>query len=162
LIDICAQHADNRQAVFLQNGDGWLDAYFVDHGHLFAGPNGELRRRYEASRYLDSRIYQAVSSAELVSFQKIARNLDVDRLWKSVQTLPDTWKTPTALAGYAECLTRLSTSRLLKNIVATMVVGQQQAIEREENRNRDERKAVFPILHPRVQAAEFARRPIAC
>ena len=70
LIDICANHVDNRQAVFQQDGEGWLNAFFVDHGHLFGGPNGEMRRRFEASRYLDSRIYRNVSSTQLVDFHR--------------------------------------------------------------------------------------------
>ena len=131
LIDICACHADNRQAIFIKDDAGWLDAYFVDHGHLFGGPKGELRRKFEASRYLDPRIYQSASSQQLLSFQKIARDLDVDKLWKSAQILPDNWKTSSALKGYAECLNRLSTSQLLQNIVDTMVEAHRQANRRE-------------------------------
>jgi hypothetical protein len=35
LIEICGEHVDNRQAIFEEDADGSLDAYFVDHGHLF-------------------------------------------------------------------------------------------------------------------------------
>jgi len=140
LIDICAEHADNRQAIFVKDDAGWLDAFFVDHGHLFGGPNGELRRHFEASRYLDPRIYQNLPSEDLLSFQRVARSLDVDKLWQSAQLLPDEWKTSSALSKYGQCLGRLSTSRLLQNIVWTMVGAQRQASERMESSVRYERK----------------------
>ena len=43
LIDVCADHVDNRQAIFVEYAGGWLDAHFIDHGHLFGGP-GRTRR----------------------------------------------------------------------------------------------------------------------
>jgi hypothetical protein len=153
LIDICAWHADNRQAIFQEDANGGFEAFFVDHGHLFGGPNGELRRNFQASRYLDPRIYQTVPSQQLQSFQKIARCLDVDQLWQQIHTLPDDWKTASALDGFGQCLDRLSTSNLLRNIVDMMVEALRWANEREESKQRSERKLSVSVLCPGIQGA---------
>lgn len=158
LIDICAWHADNRQAIFQEDADGGLNAFFVDHGHLFGGPNGELRRNFQASRYLDPRIYQSVSSHQLLCFQKIVRCLDVDQLWQQIQTLPDDWKTASALDSFTQSLDRLSTTNLLQNIVDTIVEAQRQANEREESKQPSERKPPVPVLRPGIQAAGLEHR----
>src|SRR5208337_2570535 len=120
LIDICAQHADNRQAVFQQDEAGGIHARFVDHGHLFGGPKGGTRPHFLASRYLDPRIYQRVSSHHLLEIQKVAQRVDAEWLWERVEALPDEWKTASALKGFAECLNRLSQPGLVQNILDTM------------------------------------------
>jgi hypothetical protein len=92
MIDICAQHADTRQAIFQEDAEGLLNTFFVDHGHLFGGPKGKEKPPFEASRYLDWRIYQSISSPYLLNIQKIAQSLDVDRLWQRIRILPQAWK----------------------------------------------------------------------
>jgi hypothetical protein len=121
LIDICAEHADARQALFVEDIEGWLDAHFVDHGHLFGGPRTVLKKNFIASRYLDPRIYQDVSSIELQGFMEIVRRLDGDQLWKRVRALPAEWKAASALNSFAQCLDRLSTPGLLRRVLDTMV-----------------------------------------
>jgi hypothetical protein len=151
LIDICAEHIDNRQAVFIEDSAGWLNAFFVDHGHLFGGPKGNVQRGFQASRYLDPRIYQSVSSRQLFYFQEIAASLDADKLWLQVQELPDEWKTRSALSGFTRGLNRLSNVKLIQNIVDTMVDAQRQANESENGKRQVERKISGPILHIGVQ-----------
>ncbi len=108
LIDICACHADNRQAIFLEDGAGWINAFFVDYGHFFGGPKGELKPHFLTSRYLDPRIYQSISSGQHLDFQKVVQRLDVENLWRQAQTLPEDWKTKSALNGFTQSLCRLS------------------------------------------------------
>jgi len=152
LIDICAGHVDNRQAVFQEDVKGQLQAYFVDHGHLFGGPKGEQRMHFQASRYLDPRIYQSVSSQHLLNFRRIARCMNVDRLWQSVQELPEQWKTASALEGFTQCLDRLASPGLLQNILDTMVDAQRQAYGWEQSKRKDGRESPT-VLRPGVQAA---------
>jgi hypothetical protein len=121
LIDICAEHADARQALFVEDKEGWLGAHFVDYGHLFGGPKTILKKNFIASRYLDPRIYQDVSSIELQGFMEIVRRLDGDQLWKRVRALPAEWKAASALNSFAQCLDRLSTPGLLRGVLDTMV-----------------------------------------
>jgi len=137
LIDICALHADNRQAIFLEDGLGWLDAFFVDQGHFFGGPKEEQQPHFLASRYLDPRVYQNVSSQQRLRLIGLAGAVDVDKLWKRVQELPDDWKTTSALKVFSECLCRLSNAVLLRNIFDTMMNAQQRTriVERKEQQN---------------------------
>ncbi|MFZ1086649.1 MAG: hypothetical protein WAN35_16930 [Terracidiphilus sp.] len=158
LVDICAEHSDNRQAIFLEDGTGWLNAFFVDHGHLFGGPKGELRLNFRASRYLDPRIYQSVSLRQLLIFQSIVSHLDVDQLWRQVQTLPDDWKAASVLSSFMECLNRLSNVELLQNIVDTMVNAQQQTNEYEKSKRQTRRKPLELVLCPGVQGAGLEHR----
>jgi hypothetical protein len=139
LIDICAGHIDNRQALFVEDSTGWLDAFFVDHGHLFGGPEGEQQRHFQASRYLDARIYLRPTEKQLASFQKVVQNLNVDRLLRRINALPEEWKPASALENFAQCLDRLSTPDLLQSILNTIVEAQQHAQEVEE-RNRQVRR----------------------
>jgi hypothetical protein len=157
LIDICAGHADNRQAIFLEAGAGWMDAFFVDYGHFFGGPKGELQPHFLTSRYLDPRIYLGVSSGQLLSFQKVVQCLDVEQLWRRVQTLPDDWKVESALNGFTQCLSRLSTSNLLQNILDTMVDALQQARENEDGKRQSRRNPPESFLCPRVQTEGLER-----
>jgi hypothetical protein len=158
LVDICARHSDNRQAIFQEVAGGWLKAFFVDHGHLFGGPKGEHKPRFLASRYLDSRIYQSVSSRQLLLFQKVAETLDVDRLWQRTNALPQDWKTESGISGFAESLNRLSDAKLLQNILETMADAHQRANGFERKDDRCERKPPRTVLCLGVPARGAGRQ----
>lgn len=161
MIDICAEHADNRQAIFLEGPQRDLEAFFVDMGHGFGGPKGELRPRLQASRYLDPCIYQCVSSEYLQSLEAGARHLDADLLWHRIQTLPDNWKTRSALDAFARCLGNLSTSSLIESILNVMVETLRQANGREYKNLECGPRTQASVLHPGVQAAELGQRFVA-
>ena len=162
LIDICAGHADNRQAIFREDSDRWLNASFIDHGHLLGGPKGDLQPHYIASRYLDPRIYQSgVCSEHLVGFQRVALRLNFDQFWRRMQTLPDDWKTASAYDSLAQCLTRLSNRELLQNIADTMIDALQRANGFERNNWQNERRPAVSVLCPRIQATGLEHRLIA-
>lgn len=152
LIDICARHADNRQAIFVENAKGWLDAYFVDNGHLFGGPKGEQRPHFCASRYLDQRIYQSLSSYQSRHFQAVATSVDVDQLWQRIQALPEDWITESALGCFTECLERLASPNLLQNIVDTMKDAQQRTNDFGRFKPQTERVLPASVLRFGVQA----------
>lgn len=134
LIDICAEHTDTRQAIFMEDRKGGLDAFFLDHGHLFGGPSGKERKHFTASRFLDLRIYQSVSPRYVKGFRDVVKNLKVDCIWQSVQTLPVDWRTGSAISALTRCLDRLGSALFLENIIATMV----DAFQRKEQRLRDQ------------------------
>jgi hypothetical protein len=152
-IDICAGHCDNRQAIFLEDGKGWLDAFFLDHGHLFGGPKGDARKHLQASRYLDSRIYQKVSSQQLLRFQMVLQNLNVNRLWQRAQTLPENWRTKSAVDAFAECLGILSTPYTLQTVLNSMMNSHLLAIEFELSVLKDGRNPPVSILRLDAQHA---------
>ena len=161
MIDICANHVDNRQAIFVEDAEGWLEAHFVDHGHLFGGPKGEQRLYFQASRYLDPRIYQCISLLQRRYFQTIAGSIDVDQLWQRIHALPRDWKTATALKSFAECLDRLLNAKLLQNILDTMADALQRTGEFERNQHQDGRKPPGEVLCLGIQAEGIVRRLIA-
>ena len=104
LIDVCAEHGDNRQAIFTEASDGWLNANFFDFGHFFGGPKGDGMRNLRASRYLDSRIYVEVSSETLLDFERVIKAADSDRLWELIEAIPREWKQDSAVDGFERCL----------------------------------------------------------
>lgn len=159
MIDICAMHSDNRQAIFLPDGKGALHAYFVDNGHFFGGPKGEDRPHFLASRCLDLRIYQELTLKYRMNLLRVAESLDLDRLRRRAQALPDEWKTSSAVDGFEQCLERLSNIKLLRNVVDTMVDARQKENRRREGAPNFEQKS--PVLRFRIQAAEFARHIIS-
>jgi hypothetical protein len=161
LVDICAQHTDNRQAIFQEDAEGQFNAIFFDHGHFFGGPKGEQRLNFQASRYLDPRIYQDVFSMNHVGFKTGSAALDVDKLWQRGQTLPETWKTASALDGFAQCLHRLADATLLQNILDTMVDAHQRTNGYGRKQPQSERYPAVAVLRPGVQAARTGRRSVA-
>jgi hypothetical protein len=158
MVDICAGHADNRQALFQEDAKGCLNAIFVDNGHLFGGPKGEQRPCILASRYLDPRIYQRVSSIHRLNLPRMVSSLDVKELWQRIEALPPDWKTASALDGFAQCLDRLLNLELLQNAVDTMVDAHQRTTGSERHGLQGRRRSPIQVLCPGVQAAELARR----
>jgi hypothetical protein len=161
LVDICAQHTDNRQAIFQEDAEGKLKAVFFDHGHFFGGPKGELRLNFQASRYLDPRVYQNIFSIHDLGLADGLGALDVDQLWHGCQTLPEEWKTASALDGFARCLHRLTDAKLLQNVLDTMVDAYQRGKGYGSRRNPGERSIHGTVLRPGVQSAGEGRRAVA-
>ena len=127
LIDICAEHTDNRQALFLENGQGALNAVFIDHGHLLGGAKGEQQAPPLASSYLDFRIYKHVSSRQLLRIKSVAQSINTDRIWQQVQLLPSDWKTVSGLNALSICLDRLSDAQFLSSAFETIAASNQRA-----------------------------------
>jgi hypothetical protein len=131
MIDICAGHTDNRQALFVENSKGGLHAVFVDHGHLLGGPRGEQEPNDLASRYLDLRIYEHVSLRSLQLIKRFVTTIDFEGLWLQVQDLPMEWRTDSACQRLSMCIERLSNDELLGNIVNKMARCHSQAHGRD-------------------------------
>jgi hypothetical protein len=141
IIDICADHTDHRQAIFEESADGRLNPFFIDHGHLFGGPNGDTQRNLRACRYLDARIYRDLSFKNISNIHKRLRTLDADLLWQRAMELPDEWKTKTALDSLTGCLNRLSSAQLVQTLVDEVIkVHKRSAIC-------DYPQHVPPVLH---------------
>lgn len=156
LIDICACHTDNRQAIFLEDTTGHLDAFFVDHGHLFGGPHGGEIPHLLASRYLDPRIYQSVSLPQLLGFQRVAGNLDVSALWRCLESLPPSWKTASAVDGLMQGLSRLSNPGFLREAFDAMVDVQQNVVGGQHIKGQIRPKPPVSVLRVGVQTAGHA------
>jgi hypothetical protein len=161
LIDICAMHADNRQTIFVESAKGEVKAYFVDHGHLFGGPNGREQKSFLGLRYLDPRIYQGVSSSCLLNLARASQALDIDLLWKRIQDLPHSWKTSSALDSFSQCLGVLSNTKLMQGIVDTLLYAYLRSNGFEYSDSPYGRKPAVGVLRPGVQASGLGNIPVA-
>jgi len=135
LVDVCAGHLDNRQAIYTEELGGRLTAFFVDHGHMFNGPNSNESSRFQAARYLDWRVYQPVPPQSMtdlpaLELQRITGNLQADLLWHEIKKLPEAWINFKAVQQFAKCLDNLSKSELLRSIHETLVdaIWREQAV----------------------------------
>jgi len=159
LLDICAEHVDNRQAIFVEDATGGSTAFFVDHGHLFGGPTAGQRLNFLASRYLDPRMYPEVGNKQAQEFFHAARNLNVDLLWRRIQALPTDWKTESGLGMFAECLFRLSDPAMLRDIFDSLVESVQRTNQRHQPMPAIARPAPLMLVFPGMQTAPVEQRP---
>ena len=143
VLDVCAHHADVRQAIFIERS-GEFEPVFIDHGHLFGGADGKKQPKAVASRYLDPRIYPPLLKRDVRGL-KMMRPIDVDRLWHMADNLPDEWKSTSALNNFAHCLNNLSSPQHLASVVDLIVETFEQDHSRMRNRNLYE-----PISIPRI------------
>jgi len=141
LVDVCASHTDNRQAIFVEESDGNLQLYFIDHGHLFGGAAGGGKAHFIAPRYLDSRIYPGVSSRRLRALVKKLVSVDRKAIRKRLSVIPSEWKTPSALDGLDECLQCLADNAFLENLSHAMA---QSLIRSGEDGGFTKRSAYIP------------------
>jgi hypothetical protein len=164
LIDVCAEHVDNRQALFAEDANGRLDAYFVDFGHFFGGPKADLKKNFRASRYLDSRIYSEVSSETLLGFENVVKALDGDRLWERIKAIPPEWKQDSALDGLERCLQKLSISLYVQSLLSTMIGSLEKRTGNVSGNPGNEWKPQREVLRIGVQGARcgwnFVHHPI--
>lgn len=153
LLDTCARHSDNRQALFEERVDG-IRATFVDHGHMFSGPNGESRKpHFRASAYLDNRIYEGTLQGYWRDIAKVVLKIDVDDLWIRAEQLPKEWLTDSALHNFAACLC-VVTNRSAVDTIAELIAG--SLVEKDQREFRgQERQGGFPqwLLCAGVQGA---------
>jgi hypothetical protein len=140
LLDVLSEHTDNRQALFVEGETQWLDAYFVDHGHLLGGARGSAAPHFRASRYLDPRIYPAVSRADAEAAQKAILGIDPLALAETVLQLPALWKTASAIVRFGQLMRRFGDPALVESITL-FVLGLTESIRAEARSKDHERKA---------------------
>jgi hypothetical protein len=133
VLDTFCGHADNRQAVFLERKSRRLEAYFIDHGHLFGGVRGVDSPSYLVSRYLDPRIYADVSARDADEIQRAIQGIDLKLLSEIVGGLPAEWSTEGAVARLERFMSQVSDPVLLKNAVH-FILGMQEHGERSHDR----------------------------
>ncbi len=117
ILDIFCGHADNRQALFLERNSRSIEAYFIDHGHLFGGAHGTDSPKFLASRYLDSRIYAHASAEDAEEIQRAIQFLDLTALSNVANSLPEGWSTDRAISGFEHFAQQISDPFLLKDVI---------------------------------------------
>jgi hypothetical protein len=117
VLDVFCGHADNRQAIFIERKSRWLEAHFIDHGHLFGGALGVETPSFMASRYLDPRIYAQASSEDADGIQRAIQGLDLTALSNIARGLPEGWSTDRAMMNFERFARQISDPVLLKNVI---------------------------------------------
>lgn len=119
LTDICADHCDNRQAVFLKYRGASL-AVFIDQGHMFSGPSGGRRAVLKGCRYWDKRIYSPPTPKLLKMLRNAPEGLKYDEISACVQSVPEEWRTESSITGFHRCLNHLSCQGFIDALVGAM------------------------------------------
>jgi hypothetical protein len=58
LLDVWANHQDNRQAILLRrSNDRTQKAFFIDHGHMFGGPEWNFKEVPGSALHLETTVY---------------------------------------------------------------------------------------------------------
>jgi hypothetical protein len=165
VLDVLSEHTDNRQALFLESASRWLDAYFIDHGHLLGGAWGTKTPVFKASRYLDARIYAEVSEEVGAAVMQAILGIDVEVLAAAGERVPAEWRTPSAWARFSELLERISNRSQMES-TTNFVLG----LTGKESANKDHERRLAhcgigteathlcaPIQRPIYASSSFAR-----
>ena len=122
LLDVCCDHADNRQAIFSADSEGWLHAFFVDSGHLLRGAHGDRKPNIWSSRYLDRRIYEDISRKDATIFRRTIEGFNAERTRARILAMPQDWISPLAVRALSGSLDRLA-DRLLAIAIWEMLLN---------------------------------------
>jgi hypothetical protein len=57
LLDVWANHQDNRQAIFRRSSTNELEVCFIDHGHMFGGPHWNFQGNPGSALHLEMAVY---------------------------------------------------------------------------------------------------------
>jgi hypothetical protein len=145
VLDVLCEHTDNRQALFVEGSSRWLDAWFVDHGHLMGGANGTQTPFYRASRYIDPRIYPETASVDAEEIAHIVRGIDLLDLAQTALQLPMVWKTATSVLRFGRLMQRIGDPALVAS-TTSFVLGMTASIRTEAHRQNYERKPAHSRL----------------
>jgi hypothetical protein len=117
VLDVLCGHSDNRQAIFVQGQTKWLEAHFIDHGHLFGGADGLASPVFWASQYLDPDIYGIAGVEDAWDIENSLHEIDLTALADTIDTLPSAWKTAEALCRFELFRQRMSDPLRLRNTI---------------------------------------------
>jgi len=152
LVDVCAQHADNRQAVFLEQQLRTYRPVFIDHGHMFSGSHGGKQPHFCASRYLDPRIYPLLDEDLCLCLDRLLHS-KTEALWQEIQAIPDEWKSQSSLRAFADCLQTISTPRTLNAMFELLQGFCRKMYGRECHDSRGECDCADAVLCAGIQVA---------
>ena len=161
LIDVCASHTDNRQAIFIEEPTRALNAVFIDHGHMFGGSKDEPIRSVQSSRYLDKRMYPRIGWRELHPLVEVVWSLNVDLLWARAQHLPDELREASDLHRFAKCLDKMSSRSILRESIQQILDGALQAKILECMIDTEARKPPRKVLSPDMGSRKAGYRQVS-
>ncbi|WP_158945305.1 HipA family kinase [Granulicella sp. S190] len=92
LLDVWANHQDNRQAIFRRSSTNAQEVCFIDHGHMFGGPEWNFQGNLGSALHLEMAVYTDLWQDEQVAswisrFQTIIPEV----LTSIVAPMPSEW-----------------------------------------------------------------------
>ena len=126
ILDVMGDNADNCQAIFLEGAAQGIDAYFIDHGHLFGGAHGTSSPQFRASEYLDARIYTDACQQDIDKVTTTIQNIDFKKLDRVIRGLPACWKKASAISGFERFRRRITDKKQLGDAVSFLFVMTEQ------------------------------------
>ena len=160
IVDLWTEHCDNRQAIFTKDPDGpGLHATFIDHGHMFGGPNWDSQLRTGTCLYLDHRIYEGLwhSPQIAATIDKIGK-VDAATMFSFLEDIPKGWSR-SSFRGRIESLLRRS------GLVGGLFLQEKAAFEkRQEMRLRDQGRNDIdqrdPVCRTRLRSQRCGKQRI--
>jgi hypothetical protein len=152
LVDVCAQHSDNRQVLFVEQRQRTLKPFFIDHGHMFSGSESGKHPHFCASRYLDSRIYPPVTKDWSSCIGSLLHS-KLETLWQEIRAIPNDWKCESYLRAFAVCLQTMSSPGALNANFELLRGICQKMYGRESDDSRSRCSGAGAVLCSGVQVA---------
>jgi hypothetical protein len=105
LLDVWANHRDNRQAIFRRLSGNTLEVCFIDHGHMFGGPEWNFQDNPGSALHLEMAVYTGLWQDEQIALW-ISRFQSVipEALNSAIQSISIQWYKGD-LAGLTDKLT---------------------------------------------------------
>lgn len=122
LLDIRADHAGHREAIFMETRYNFLKAHFIDHGRLFMDSTGDCPNGLLNCMYLDDRVYGTIAPNRLECVVERLIRLRSDDLWGLLGELPHEWLSRAAIDAYYRALTRLANRDFLLNVINSLLL----------------------------------------
>jgi hypothetical protein len=162
ILDVCASHCDNRQALFLPEPSGTLRCYFVDFGHMFGGPCGQRQEvPHRVSQYWDWRIYPHLNRRLLMTLRRMVDKIDKDELWHQVALVPDDWRNRSSVLNFMDSLDRLSNADFVEAALEGMANCHQKDVQKQIGTDRKSEGRVS-VLRPGLPGVPGDRTALAC
>lgn len=117
LIDVCCNHSDDRQALFIKKDDERFKTVFIDFGHFFGGPWGTEHPNPMTCMYIDLGVYPYLSEATLKKFLKMCRGFNPSEVIAHINALPSDWQCAKAFGQLMRGVNRLCDSRFVESLL---------------------------------------------
>jgi hypothetical protein len=120
LIDVCCHHSANRKVIFQEKQNQSFEAFFIDHDQMFNGFRGNDEPGAFVSRNLSLGLCSEINPEEIREITRKVLAVDTNLVWSRVHALPQSWETRSALKVFSETLDRLSTERVVEDLLAKL------------------------------------------
>jgi hypothetical protein len=92
LLDVWANHQDNRQAILRSRSNNGQEVVFIDHGHMFGGPDWDFKEDHGSALHCETAVYANLWQDEQIAFWISRFQAIVPEVLTSVaHSMPSQW-----------------------------------------------------------------------